>query len=531
MIRRLFGRRKAATHPTTTPSIGGTVTLSDLAKLTDRVAVVDTETTGVYPSDRVVELAVVTMGLTGEVIDEWDSLIDPQRDVGPTWLHGISPSMLVGAPTFEEVAGSLAVRLQDAVLVAHNLPFDARMLQAEFLRLGVEVDLLGGLDTLRATGCKLHVACERYGVRLDGAHRALNDARATAQLLVHVAGLVVAATRPVRFLTAAPSGDAGRCLPRDEGAHEITAPPSWFAGLAASVDHHSADVELINYLDVLGRAMADLHLDVGERVELEALARELGLDDGQSARANRRWLDDFIAKACADGVVDTDEYDELCRAAATLGVDQDHVDQRTARQRTREVHVVLEGGTVCFTGEPVDNMGDAIPRSHLEAHARTLGFLPVDSVTKSGCGLLVAADAASQSGKASKARSYGIPIVAASDFLDATSGASLLGRVTTVATVDTLTCTACGRVWTRPQSRAHEPDLCPGCSSAQQVHQPPEGSARRTPRTPGPDLVATRVALDGTVVETLRCLECGEAFDRPRARGPKPTVCPSCQQR
>jgi DNA polymerase-3 subunit epsilon len=86
-----------------------------------RIVVVDTETTGVYPADRVVEVAAVTMALTGEVIDEWETLVDPQRDVGPTWLHGISPSMLVGAPTFEEMAGSLAARLQDRTSAARRL--------------------------------------------------------------------------------------------------------------------------------------------------------------------------------------------------------------------------------------------------------------------------------------------------------------------------------------------------------------------------------------------------------------------------
>lgn len=68
--------------------------LSALAAGADRIVVVDTETTGVYPSDRIVETACVTLDLDGRVVDEFDTLVDPQRDVGPTWIHRVTPSML-----------------------------------------------------------------------------------------------------------------------------------------------------------------------------------------------------------------------------------------------------------------------------------------------------------------------------------------------------------------------------------------------------------------------------------------------------
>jgi DNA polymerase III epsilon subunit-like protein len=79
-----------------------------------RFAVVDVETTGLYNSDRVVEVAVVTITADGRVVDEWDTLINPQRDVGPTHIHRITPSMVSAAPTFEEIAVALARRLDGA---------------------------------------------------------------------------------------------------------------------------------------------------------------------------------------------------------------------------------------------------------------------------------------------------------------------------------------------------------------------------------------------------------------------------------
>ncbi len=72
---------------------------------------VDVETTGLYTADRVVEVAAVTVSADGRVIDEWDTLVNPGRDVGPTSLHGITASMVSPAPGFEEVAMALASRL------------------------------------------------------------------------------------------------------------------------------------------------------------------------------------------------------------------------------------------------------------------------------------------------------------------------------------------------------------------------------------------------------------------------------------
>lgn len=94
----------------------------------DRIVVVDTETTGVYPTDRVVEIALITLSLDGEVMDVFDTLIQPECDVGATFIHGITASMVAGAPIFADVAGDVALRLDGACVAAHNLPFDSRML-------------------------------------------------------------------------------------------------------------------------------------------------------------------------------------------------------------------------------------------------------------------------------------------------------------------------------------------------------------------------------------------------------------------
>jgi DNA polymerase III subunit epsilon len=78
--------------------------------------------------------------------------------------------------------------------------------------------------------------------------------------------------------------------------------------------------------------------------------------------------------------------------------------------------------TVCFTGVVTYTDGVELTRESLARIAQTLNLRVVDSVTKKGCDLLVAADPSSLSGKTGKARQYGIPIVDARDFLCADVG-------------------------------------------------------------------------------------------------------------
>lgn len=75
--------------------------LDALVSDADRMVVVDVKTTGLYDADRIVEVAAVTLNPRGRVVDEWDTLVNPERDVGPTHLHGVSATMVSAAPTFE----------------------------------------------------------------------------------------------------------------------------------------------------------------------------------------------------------------------------------------------------------------------------------------------------------------------------------------------------------------------------------------------------------------------------------------------
>ena len=153
---------------------------------------IDVETTGLRPrNDRVIELAVVRCDPSGSPISEWSTLVDPGRDPGPTRIHGITPADLVGAPTFAEALPDLLHQLGDAIVVAHNLPFDSAFFANEFRRAGVEPHRGYGLCTLELarivladqSGFSLAACAESLGIAHLGAHRALADTRVTALLL------------------------------------------------------------------------------------------------------------------------------------------------------------------------------------------------------------------------------------------------------------------------------------------------------------------------------------------------------------
>jgi DNA polymerase-3 subunit epsilon len=478
----------------------------------DRLVVVDTETTGVYPSDRVIEVAAITLTPSGQVVDRWETLIQPQRDVGPTHIHRISPSMLTHAPTFPDVAGDLADRLDGAVLVGHNVAFDVRLLAGEFNRINLELSTAAGaVCTLRLTGAKLAVACEQHQVDLSDAHRASADADATVRLLLAVANRASMPAGPARV-----NGQRPPHLQRVVTRDDITCPtetptPPLIIYLADRLTHRGADPDLLPYLDVLGRALSDLHLDRDERVHLEALAQDLGLGQHHIAAAHRRFVNDLIDEALDDHVVTDEEYDQLLRVAAALDVDLEIVEARTTAARSAATSVRLEEGMrVVFTGNP-----NGWTRNELEGLARSWGLETARSVTKT-TGLVAAADPASRSGKAKKAHGWGIPVIDVQRFIDAGPGSRIETSATSVV-LRVVECPSCHTTTTEPAAKGGMIERwCESCADVQP----------RAPRTtPAPP---TDRAPAAPVLETLSCQSCGFDWQRQRRPGRKPSYCPDC---
>jgi len=168
-----------------------------------RFAVVDLETSGFSTRrHRILQLGMVTVEADGTVLDEWSTLVKlrwPLQRVGPTHVHGITRSMLRGAPPLDDVLAEFGERIEGSVFTAHNASFDAGFLLRAARRRPDDDPIRRGLDprlcTLRMSRLldphrrqshRLADLCERYGVTLDRPHDALSDAAATAAVLPHL---------------------------------------------------------------------------------------------------------------------------------------------------------------------------------------------------------------------------------------------------------------------------------------------------------------------------------------------------------
>jgi DNA polymerase-3 subunit epsilon len=99
-------------------------------------AVIDVETTGLNPyrHDRIVEVAVVLISPEKRLSTEFTTLINPERDTGPTSIHGLTATDIMNAPRFVDIAGALMDVLRYTVALArHNVRFDASILQCGYM--------------------------------------------------------------------------------------------------------------------------------------------------------------------------------------------------------------------------------------------------------------------------------------------------------------------------------------------------------------------------------------------------------------
>jgi DNA polymerase-3 subunit epsilon len=163
--------------------------------------VVDLETTGWSPK----EAAITEIGAVrvrpgrrrGELVrqGEFASLVNPGMPVPPSIedLTGISDWMLAAAPRPAAVLPGLLDFARGGVLVAHNAPFDLGFLTAACRELGLAWPGFTVLDTVmlarrlmnpdEVPDCKLGTLAGFFGARTAPRHRALADARATADVL------------------------------------------------------------------------------------------------------------------------------------------------------------------------------------------------------------------------------------------------------------------------------------------------------------------------------------------------------------
>jgi DNA polymerase-3 subunit epsilon len=177
----------------------------------------------------------------------------------------------------------------------------------------------------------------------------------------------------------------------------------------------TSDEKFVAYLLLLNMAMQDLVISKGEQAELDHWAEDLGVTNQEVASLHQGYLDSFIQAALRDGVITIQEREMIESVGKALKLAVSIPDAPQPIQANEDNLSV--GKRICFTGEASGFSGNTINRGDLEALAAKVGLHPVRDVTKRGCDLLVAADTSTMSGKAKKAKEWGIPVISVEKFI------------------------------------------------------------------------------------------------------------------
>ena len=153
--------------------------------------VLDLETTGFSAkTEKITEVGIMKVQ-NGEVIDEFSCFVNPEKHIPQrvTEVTNITDDMVKDAKTIDQVFPEILEFIKGSVLVAHNAPFDMGFLKQNAKVLGYEFDYTY-LDTLSLAKdlfpdykkYKLGKIAENLGIKVEVAHRALDDVDTTVKV-------------------------------------------------------------------------------------------------------------------------------------------------------------------------------------------------------------------------------------------------------------------------------------------------------------------------------------------------------------
>lgn len=154
--------------------------------------VLDLETTGFsFRTEKITEVGIMKVK-NGEVIDEFSCFVNPEKPIPPRVVEvtNITDDMVKDAETIDKVMPKILEFVGDSVLVAHNADFDIGFLKYNAKNLGLSLENTY-LDTLRLAKdlfpdykkYKLGKIAENLGIKVEVAHRALDDVDTTVKVL------------------------------------------------------------------------------------------------------------------------------------------------------------------------------------------------------------------------------------------------------------------------------------------------------------------------------------------------------------
>jgi DNA polymerase-3 subunit epsilon len=172
----------------------------------ERLIVLDTETTGIEPSEghRIIEIGCTEI-IDREIIEgnEYQQYIQPgSQKVGDSKkIHNLSDSFLKDKPKFEEIAKEFLEYIEGATLIIHNAPFDLGFLNNELKLMGFDTTIEDYCPNIKDSLVKarkkfpgsmnsLDALCRRYNIDASSrtVHGALIDVKILAEVWLAMTG-------------------------------------------------------------------------------------------------------------------------------------------------------------------------------------------------------------------------------------------------------------------------------------------------------------------------------------------------------
>ena len=278
--------------------------------------VVDLETTGgsAAGGSKITEVGAVKVR-SGEVLGEFQTLVNPTAPIPPfiAVLTGISDAMVATAPRIDTVLPAFLEFARGCVLVAHNAPFDVGFLTYCANELGHPWPRFEVLDTAvlarrivtrdEAPNCKLSTLARVFRARTTPIHRALDDARATVDvlhgLIERLGGIGVHTLEELQSFSARVSAEQRRKrhlaepLPHAPGVYLFRGPRDEVLYVGTSRDLRTRVRRYFTASETRSRmgemvAVAETVTGIVCATPLEAEVRELRLIAEHKPRYNRR---------------------------------------------------------------------------------------------------------------------------------------------------------------------------------------------------------------------------------------------------
>ena len=306
-------------------------------------SVIDVETTGFSKrNDRIIEIAIIRINDSGQIIRTYESLINPMRDVGPSHIHGITASDVLNAPTFADLSNTVLDFLNGSVIVSHNKGFDLGFLESEFNRAGINVAKIDGICTLNLSkylfpelpSRKLQVLCEYLDILIENAHRAYDDCLATAQLFHKMYETYLQEYTLEEFygkfvrenIFSFPLKEKGTAIvefKRDVSKNKVEIQEPKIRGILNRIpdNYKPAENSISEYLNLLDRILEDRLIAKEELKEIEEYTVLHGFSPAKLTKIQQEYFRRLVRYYLSDNIISELELLDLKQVATLLQIE------------------------------------------------------------------------------------------------------------------------------------------------------------------------------------------------------------------